>query len=102
MYAIRSYYVPKAEGRHGMSKRSDLLVDAKLGQAPLTAVVEKILAQARRQGASAAEAAVSVGQGLSVTVRLGEVETVEHNRDKHLGLTVYLGQKSGSASTSDS
>ncbi len=84
-----------------MSKRSDLLVDAKLGQAPLTAVVEKILAQARRQGASAAEAAVSVGQGLSVTVRLGEVETVEHNRDKHLGLTVYLGQKSGSASTSD-
>jgi PmbA protein len=84
-----------------MTMRSDLLVDAKLGQAPLTAVVEKILAQARRQGASAAEAAVSVGQGLSVTVRLGEVETVEHNRDKHLGLTVYLGQKSGSASTSD-
>lgn len=84
-----------------MSTRGDLLVDAKLGQAPLTAVVEKILAQARRQGASAAEAGVSVGQGLSVTVRLGEVETVEHNRDKHLGLTVYLGQKSGSASTSD-
>lgn len=84
-----------------MSRRSDLLVDAKLGQAPLTAVVEKILAQARQQGASAAEAAVSVGQGLSVTVRLGEVDTVEHNRDKHLGLTVYLGQKSGSASTSD-
>jgi PmbA protein len=84
-----------------MSTRSDLLVDAKLGQASLTAAVEKILAQARQQGASAAEAAVSVGQGLSVTVRLGEVETVEHNRDKHLGLTVYFGRKSGSASTSD-
>ncbi len=84
-----------------MSTRSDLLADAKLGQASLTAAVEKILAQARQQGASAAEAAVSVGQGLSVTVRLGEVETIEHNRDKHLGLTVYFGHKSGSASTSD-
>jgi PmbA protein len=84
-----------------MSTRSELLVDPKLGQAALTVVVEKILAQARQQGASAAEAAVSVGQGLAVTVRLGEVETVEHNRDKHLGLTVYFGHKSGSASTSD-
>jgi PmbA protein len=67
----------------------------------LTAIVEDILQEARRQGATAAEAEASVGQGLSVTVRLGEVETVEHNRDKGLAVTVYFGHKSGSASTSD-
>ncbi|MFQ5993950.1 MAG: metalloprotease PmbA [Acidiferrobacterales bacterium] len=70
-------------------------------QESLTGLVGKILQEAQRQGASAAEAAVSMGEGLSVTVRLGEVETVEHNRDRDLGLTVYFGQRSGSASTSD-
>ncbi len=67
----------------------------------LQAVVAAILDQAQRQGASAAEAGVSAESGLSVTVRLGEVETVEHNRDKGLGVTVYFGQRKGSASTSD-
>ena len=64
-------------------------------------VVAEILAEARVQGASAAEAAVSIESGLSVTARLGEVETVEHNHDKGLGVTVYVGQVKGSASTSD-
>ena len=67
----------------------------------LTTLVEEVLAEAKRQGASAAEASISVSQGLSVNVRLGEVETVEHTRDKGMGITVYFGQKSGSASTSD-
>ena len=67
----------------------------------LNDVVAAILDQAQRQGASAAEAGVSAESGLSVTVRLGEVETVEHNRDKGLGVTVYFGQRKGSASTSD-
>ena len=67
----------------------------------LTALVQEVLAEAGRQGASAAEANIGMSQGLAVTVRLGEVETVEHNRDKSLGVTVYLGQRSGSASTSD-
>lgn len=67
----------------------------------LRALVREVLAEASRQGASAAEASVSVSQGLAVTVRLGEVETVEHTRDKGLGVTVYFGKKSGSASTSD-
>jgi PmbA protein len=67
----------------------------------LLAVVESALAEASRQGASAAEAGVNAAQGRSVTVRLGEVETVEHTRDKGLGLTVYFGQRSGSASTTD-
>ncbi|HEY1026106.1 MAG TPA: metalloprotease PmbA [Pseudomonas sp.] len=62
--------------------------------------VEAILAEAARQGASACEVAVSAGQGLSTTVRQGEVETVEFNRDQGFGITLYLGQRKGSASTS--
>ncbi len=62
--------------------------------------VEAILAEARRQGASACEVAVSAGQGLSTTVRQGEVETVEFNRDQGFGITLYVGQRKGSASTS--
>lgn len=62
--------------------------------------VETILAEARHQGASACEVAVSAGQGLSTTVRQGEVETVEFNRDQGFGITLYVGQRKGSASTS--
>ncbi|GLZ83970.1 peptidase C69 [Metapseudomonas resinovorans] len=68
----------------------------------LQARVERILAEARRQGASACEVAVSVEQGLSTTVRHGEVETVEFNRDQGFGITLYVGQRKGSASTSAS
>ncbi|MFC1748361.1 metalloprotease PmbA [Pseudomonadota bacterium] len=64
-------------------------------------VVADILAEAKGQGASDSEAAVSIESGLSVTARMGEVETVEHNHDKGLGVTVYFGQSKGSASTSD-
>ncbi|MBV2134459.1 metalloprotease PmbA [Pseudomonas sp. MAP12] len=62
--------------------------------------VEAILAEARRQGASDCEVAVSLEQGLSTSVRQGEVETVEFNRDRGFGITLYLGQCKGSASTS--
>lgn len=64
--------------------------------------VERIIAEARRQGASACEVAVSLEQGLSTSVRQGEVETVEFNRDQGFGITLYLGQRKGSASTSAS
>lgn len=64
-------------------------------------LVAKILDEAKRQGASAAEASVSQGKGLSVTVRLAEVETIEYHQDKGLGVTVYFGQSKGHASTSD-
>jgi len=67
----------------------------------LKQVLEDLLAEARRQGASAAEAGVSSNRGLSATVRLGEVETIEHTRDHGLGVTVYFGQCKGSASTTD-
>ncbi len=70
-------------------------------RARLSAVVEYVLAEARKSGASAAEAGVNTSQGLSLTVRLGEVETVEHTRDKGMGVTVYFGQRTASASTTD-
>jgi PmbA protein len=53
------------------------------------------------RGASQAEAAVSQDTGLSVAVRLGEVETLEHQRDRSMGITVYFGKSKGSASTAD-
>src|SRR5919106_5695887 len=64
-------------------------------------VISQALEAAKAQGTSAAEAAFSLGTGLSVKVRMGEVETIEHHRDKDLGVTVYLGRRKGSASTSD-
>ncbi|NQD91907.1 metalloprotease PmbA, partial [Pseudomonas sp. CrR25] len=66
----------------------------------LQAQVEQILGEAKQQGASACEVAVSVEQGLSTSVRQGEVETVEFNRDQGFGITLYVGQRKGSASTS--
>jgi len=67
----------------------------------LEGLIDRVLSEAGAQGASAAEAGVSFDAGLSVTVRLGEVETLEFNRDRGLGVTVYFGQRKGSASTSD-
>ncbi len=64
-------------------------------------MVEDTLAFAKQLGASDAAAEVSEGAGLSVSVRKGEVENVERNRDKSLGVTVYSGQRRGNASSSD-
>ncbi len=59
------------------------------------------LARAQKNGASGAEVSLGHGQGMSVNVRHGEVETVEYNRDKSLGITVYFGHRSGSSNTTD-
>ncbi len=64
-------------------------------------IAQDMLDYAKQRGASAASADVSVGFGQGVTVRHGEVETIEYNRDKGLSVTVYLGQQRGNASTSD-
>lgn len=64
-------------------------------------LVDTALAQAKKLGATDAGAEVSEGCGLSVSVRNGELENVERNRDKSLGVTVYVGQRRGNASTSD-
>jgi len=67
----------------------------------LSDVVTQILELAKKAGASSAEAGVSASSGISATVRLGEVETIEHNSDNGMGLTVYFGHRKGSASTTD-
>lgn len=67
----------------------------------LKTVVQQLLDEAKQQGASAAEAAFSVDNGLSVSARLGDVETIEYHCDQGIGVTVYFGQQKGSASTND-
>ena len=72
---------------------------------PSVAELQPRLAQAlelaKRGGASAAEAHLGASRGLSVSVRMGEVESVQFQRDRDLSLTVYFGQRTGSASTTD-
>jgi PmbA protein len=80
---------PSTESR--FSHRLDMLQE----------LARDVLAYAERQGASACEVDVSTGFGQSVTVRCGEVETIEYNRDKGISVSVYLGQRKGHASTSD-
>jgi PmbA protein len=74
-------------------------------QEQLHAHAAEVLAQARHLGASACECDISEAHGLSVTVRMGEVDTIEHTRDKGLGVSVYFGERPhvrrGHASTSD-
>ncbi len=67
----------------------------------LAELAADVIRRARSAGADQAEVSASIETGLSVNVRLGEVETVEHTRDRGFGLTVYFGQRKGSASTAD-
>ena len=69
--------------------------------AGLSDAVQLALEEAGGRGASSSEAAASLSQGLSVNVRKSEIETVEHTRDRNLVVSVYFGQRTGSASTSD-
>jgi PmbA protein len=74
---------------------------SRLTRVDLEAIIAESLRESRKRGASQAEAAVSQNTGLSVAVRLGEVETLEHQRDRSMGVTVYFGLRKGSASTAD-
>ncbi|MBS1190763.1 MAG: microcin-processing peptidase 1 family protein [Rhodocyclaceae bacterium] len=69
--------------------------------ATLQQLAQDVLDHAKAKGASACEVDVSEGFGQSVGVRCGEVETIEYNRDKGIGITIYSGQRKGYASTSD-
>ena len=73
----------------------------KHSQPQLREMAQEILDYARSRGATACETDVSEGCGQTVSVRCGEVETLEYNRDKGVGVTVYLGQQRGHASSSD-
>lgn len=69
--------------------------------ATLQQLADDVLKHAKVKGATACEVDVSEGFGQSVTVRCDEVETIEFNRDKGIGITIYSGQRKGYASTSD-
>ena len=75
--------------------------DSELDAEQLDHAVSRALDEAVRQGASAAEAVASLSQGLDVSARYGQLETVEHTRDRGLIVSVYFGNRTGSASTSD-
>jgi len=64
-------------------------------------IAQDMLRFARDKGATDAAVEISEGGGLAISVRKGKVETIEQNRDKGIGITVYIGQKRGNASTSD-
>lgn len=70
-------------------------------QPALRDIAARLIELARARGASACEVDVSEGHGQSVTVRRGEVETIEYTRDKGLGVSVYLGHRRGFSSSSD-
>jgi PmbA protein len=70
-------------------------------QRDLEDVASLALDEARKRGATQCEVDASMNRGLSVTVRLGEVDTVEYQRDRGVGVTVYHGKRKGSASTAD-
>lgn len=84
-----------------MSQTPALVEGSAVGREALESLAAEALEHAKELGASAAEVALGTSDGLSVTARLGEVETVERTRDKDLSVTVYFGSRSGSASTSD-
>ncbi len=70
-------------------------------KADLESLVAMALQEAQRLGATQAEVGVSIDTGLSVTARFGEVETLEYQRDRGMGVTIYRGKRKGSASTAD-
>lgn len=77
------------------------LGDVDAARSRLEGLARDALARATRAGAAQAEVAASVGTGLSVTVRKGQVESIEHQRDRGFSVTVYFAQRKGAASTSD-
>ena len=64
-------------------------------------LIQYCLDEAKRLGASSAEASINIEHGLSVTARLGDVETIEHHNDRALSVTVYFDKIKGASSTTN-
>ncbi|BBB14620.1 peptidase U62 modulator of DNA gyrase [Candidatus Rickettsiella viridis] len=84
-----------------MPNKMDRPVDFVSKQTDYKTLLSEILQMAKKKGASQVEANITHDVGFSVTVRMNEVETIEHNRNKSLGINVYFDQRQGSASSSD-
>lgn len=76
-------------------------MDASINLEQLQQITQEVLKTAKLAGASSAETEVSFGTGQNISVRLGETENIEYNRDKGISVTVYFGQQKGHASSSD-
>ena len=76
-------------------------MDATINLEQLQQITQDVLKIAKQAGASSAETEVSFGTGQNVSVRLGETENIEYNRDKGISVTVYFGEQKGHASSSD-
>ncbi len=70
-------------------------------QDQLQQIAKDVLRYAKEKGATSAAVGVSDGNGLTVSVRKGEIETIERNQDKAVGITIYIGQRRGNATSSD-
>jgi PmbA protein len=83
---------------------NDIITDKDTSSADLgrlREIAEDVIRKARAKGASEADVAASIDEGLAVNVRLGEVETVERTRDRGVSVTVWFGKRKGSANTAD-
>lgn len=81
------------------TRHPDLSADAEAAR--LADLAAEVLDRCRAGGATEAEVGLSIATGLEVNVRMGEVETISHTRDRALSVTVYIGRRKGSASTAD-
>lgn len=94
----------KAENlQQGMDKvnRAPAAADMVQLQKRYQVLAADVLARAARRGADSASVSIHGGQGLTVGVRMGSVDTIEHENDKTLDLTVYINTRKGRASSSD-
>jgi PmbA protein len=94
----------KREGQGHMNEKNmvaQAVPDRDYESAQLALRVEEAISEAGRGGVDGVEATASMHLGLSVTVRMGEVETLEHNRDRGIGVTVFVGRSKGHASSAD-
>ncbi len=79
----------------------DIKIDPQLEQPKLQEISRMVLAEAKKNGASSCEVGINFDTGLATNVRMGSVENIEFNCDQGIGVTVYFGQKKGSASTAN-
>ena len=100
-WRIAKYHSPSLETQKMNTNQSSAASGFSYSRVFFEELVDLALAHAKKLGASDAAAEASEGCGLSVSVRKGELENVERNRDKGLSVTVYVGRRRGNASTSD-
>jgi PmbA protein len=97
-----AYAVNEVIAKHAqVLSRQEVADDSNSRLDRLATLAEDVIRRCRAAGASEAEVGASVDIGLNVGVRLGDVETIEHTRDRSFGVTVYFGKRKGSASTAD-